>query len=102
MELAEAEDRHLGWLLGRLRELGQDVAARPVSAALWDSVTRRSQARDFALFIASAEERGRLAGEKFKTALERRDPRSAEIFGRIADEELAHVALASRHFGFQP
>ncbi|HVE13951.1 MAG TPA: ferritin family protein, partial [Elusimicrobiota bacterium] len=58
--LAEAEERHLGWLLARMRALGQDPAARPVSAALWDSLTRRRSARDFAALISSAEERGRL------------------------------------------
>lgn len=56
------EDRHLGWLLGRMRELGVDPAGRPVSDRLWRSLAAR-------------------------------DPATAAIFGRIAEEETAHIAL---------
>ncbi|MDE2290499.1 MAG: hypothetical protein KGL53_00340, partial [Elusimicrobia bacterium] len=55
-------------------------------------------AEEFELLIAKAEERGRQAGERFRRAMAVADPESAEVFGRIADEEVAHVALARRHY----
>ena len=96
--LVSAEDRHLGWLIQRMGELGVDAAERPVSDRLWRSLTACADARAFALFIAEAEERGRLAGERFRRALAGDDPTTAAIFGRIADEEIGHVALARGHF----
>jgi len=96
--LAAAEDRHLGWLLARMAALGVDPAARPVSLRLWDGLAACRTAEEFAVLIAKAEERGRLAGERFRVAMRPADPESAEIFGRIADEEAAHVALARRFY----
>lgn len=96
--LSAAEDRHLGWLLARMEALGVDVAARKVSDFLWQSLQSCKTGRDFAVFIATAEERGRVAGVRFHQAMMARDPLSAEIFGRIADEEVAHVALAQRFY----
>lgn len=96
--LSAAEDRHLGWLLGRLGEVGSSPEARGVSPRLWGSLTRCATARDFAFFMASAEERGRQAGLNFQSSLAGIDPLTADIFGRIAQEEAAHVALARRFF----
>lgn len=96
--LAEAEARHLGWLLARLAALGEDPAARPVSARLWAALRSTGSAEEFELLIAKAEERGRQAGDRFRTALAPVDAESAAVFGRIADEELAHVALARAWF----
>nr|MBI3548420.1 DUF455 family protein [Elusimicrobiota bacterium] len=96
--LAGAEQRHLDMLLERLRALGIGVAERAVSDRLWSSLVGCGSAREFALFIANAEERGRLAGERFRQAMVGVDPESARVFGLIADEEVAHVALAKRYF----
>lgn len=96
--LAEEEDRHLGWLLGRLAALGAPPGARRVSARLWDSLNAARSAEEFEILIAKAEERGRQAGERFRTLLAPVDPESAAVFGRIADEEVSHVALARLHF----
>ncbi|TBR24007.1 DUF455 family protein [bacterium] len=96
--LAEAEDRHLGWLLGRMKALGLDPGARPVSGRLWEGLMACRSAEEFEVLIAKAEERGRLAGERFRVAMKGADPESAEVFGRIADEEVAHVALARRFY----
>lgn len=96
--LVVAEHRHLGWLIRRMEELGVDPAGRPVSDRLWRSLTACGDARAFALFIAEAEERGRQAGERFRKALAGDDPATAAIFGRIAEEELGHVALARGHY----
>jgi uncharacterized ferritin-like protein (DUF455 family) len=96
--LAAAEDRHLSWLLKRMSELGVDVRARKVSIHLWHSLVACKTAREFAKFMASAEERGRKAGERFHAALITRDPETARIFGTIAHEEIAHIELAQRFF----
>lgn len=96
--LAAAEDKHLGWLLGRMAALGVDPAARPVSLRLWDGLAACRSAEEFEVLIAKAEERGRLAGERFRVSMLAVDPESAEVFGRIADEEVAHVALARRFY----
>lgn len=97
-ELVVAEDRHLNWLLKRMSELGVEVSGRKVSDQLWHSLRSCKTAEQFALFMASAEERGQRAGEQFFEALRDRDPVSAEIFRKIAKEEAAHVALARAFF----
>lgn len=96
--LALAEERHLGWLLKRMEELGIDVKERPVSDWLWVSLVSCKTASEFAHFMASAEERGRQAGVRFRDALAKIDPISADIFGRIADEEVEHIRLAEQYF----
>lgn len=96
--LAVAEERHLNWLLKRMQELGIDVRARKVSDQLWHSLVSCKSAREFAKFMASAEERGRRAGERFHQTLLTRDPETAQIFGQIAEEEVAHIELAQRFF----
>jgi uncharacterized ferritin-like protein (DUF455 family) len=96
--LAKAEDRHLGWLLERMTELGIDVRERKVSDHLWQSLVSCKSAREFAMFMANAEERGRRAGERFHQNLLTRDPETARIFGQIAEEEVAHIKLAERFF----
>lgn len=96
--LAAAEDRHLGWLLGRMEARGEDPAARPVSARLWAALISCARPEEFEILIAKAEERGRQAGERFSVAMRSADPESAAVFGRIADEEAGHVALARRHY----
>ncbi len=100
--LALAEDRHLNWLLARMKELGTDPAAREVSDHLWHSFMRCETARDFAQYMANAEERGRKAGERFHAQLLKSDPESARIFGQIALEEIAHIELAQRYFPVLP
>jgi uncharacterized ferritin-like protein (DUF455 family) len=96
--LAMAEERHLGWLLRRMEELGVAVDERPVSDALWHSLMECRNAKEFAWYIANAEERGRLAGVRFQKGMATVDPVTAEIFGRIAEEEVEHVALAYRYY----
>ena len=96
--LALAEDRHLAWLLKRMGELKVSITERSVSTQLWHSLMSCTSAREFAHFMASAEERGRKAGERFCREMTTRDPGTAEIFGKIAEEEVAHIALAERHF----
>ncbi len=96
--LAHAEQRHLDWLLRRMTELGIPLEERRVSDQLWISLTSCTSARDFAVYMANAEERGRRAGERFHAELLERDPETARIFGKIAEEEIAHIELARRFF----
>lgn len=96
--LAREEEKHLGWLLYRMQEIGVDVKDRGVWDALWYSLITCKTPKDFAVFMASAEERGRRAGERFAQALHRFDPHSARIFGQIAREEVSHIELATRYF----
>lgn len=97
--LARAEQRHLGWLLQRMDELGVDPAGRPVSDGLWHSLMTCADAEHFCRWIADAEERGRAAGERIGRKLSGVDPITAAIFTKIADEEVAHIAVARRFFG---
>ena len=97
--LAIEEDKHMGWLMGRMQELSIDVRERKVSAMLWKSLLSCTTARDFTAFIATAEERGRKAGVRFREAMAKTDPVSAEIFGKIAEEEVGHIEIATRYYG---
>jgi uncharacterized ferritin-like protein (DUF455 family) len=98
--LALAEERHLHWLLRRMRELGIDPAGRPVAENLWIALTSCKTAKDFAFYMATAEDRGRQAGERFHRQMMAKDPVSAEIFGKIAEEEVAHIKLAAQWFDY--
>ena len=46
--------------------------------------------------MRDAEARGQAAEESFRKSLAQRDPATAAIFGRIADDEAEHLALADR------
>lgn len=96
--LAIAEQKHLNWLLKRMDELKIDPKERAVSLRLWESFKKCHTARDFAFYMANAEERGRKAGERFYTSLKDFDPITAEIFRKIAEEEIEHIQLAEKHF----
>ncbi len=96
--LAREEDKHLGWLLARMSELGVGPAARPVSTRLWESLQACRGAREFTAFMVRAEERGRAAEASFARALASRDPVTADIFARIAREEEGHIALPTRYY----
>jgi uncharacterized ferritin-like protein (DUF455 family) len=96
--LAQAEDRHMGWLLRRLDELGAQADERSVSDFLWRSFEQCDSAQAFSIYMASAELWGKQAGEKFARDLEAVDPESAKVFHDIAREEVAHVRLAARFF----
>lgn len=97
-KLAVEEDKHMNWLLNRMVELGMDVKSRKVSLRLWHSFMACQTAKEFAEYMASAEERGRKAGERFYHSLKNDDPISAEIFRKIAEEEVQHIRLAERFF----
>src|SRR5690349_9985191 len=84
--LSVEENRHMGWLLKRMDELEIPVQSRRVSDQLWVSLTSCNTARDFAIYMASAEERGRKAGLRFHEELRKSDLITATLFGKIAEE----------------
>jgi uncharacterized ferritin-like protein (DUF455 family) len=96
--LSKEEQKHMNWLLNRMTELGIEVTERSVSDQLWYSLITCKTAEEFALYMASAEERGRKAGIRFCEALTAKDPITAKIFGTIAQEEISHIELAARFY----
>ena len=94
--IAKEEEFHLNLLLQRMEELGVRVDARPVSDRLYRRLTACRDAADFSAQMRIAEARGQAAEESFRRVLAERDPVTAEIFGRIADDEAEHLALADR------
>jgi len=96
--LAEAEHRHLLMILARMRALGAEIAQRPVSDALWRSLTGCPDAPSFARWMRTAEDRGRIAEERFAEKLAQSDPETASMFAEIAREEASHIAIADRFF----
>jgi uncharacterized ferritin-like protein (DUF455 family) len=96
--VALEESKHESWLLKRLEEIGQDVAAVPVNLNLYHSLLKCQTAKDFAFYISDAEERGRIGAEKFAETLAIKDPITASIFNLIALEEREHIALVKRFF----
>lgn len=96
--LAHEELKHMNWILDRMRALGVAPADRKLRADLWDSFLRCETARDFTLYMASAEERGRSAGVFFSEALRDLDPETGKLFEKIATEEVEHVKLATRFY----
>jgi uncharacterized ferritin-like protein (DUF455 family) len=94
--IADDENRHLQMLLGRMAELGVAPEARLVSDRLWRSLRACKSTKDFVAYMKTAEERGRAAEESFRRQFAERDPVTSAIFGKIADDEAEHIALAAR------
>ncbi len=90
------EELHLNLLLVRMAELRVRVDARPVSDRLWRRLIQSKNAAEFSVMMREAEARGQAAEESFRRSLADRDPVTAAIFGRIADDEAEHLALADR------
>ena len=93
------EEMHLNLILGRMAELGVKAEERPVSDRLWRRLTETKTALEFSALMRLAEARGRTAEESFCRSLAQRDPATAAIFGRIAEDEAEHLALADRLAG---
>ena len=96
------EEQHLALILQRMTELGLEPGARPVAPLIWESVRECATGKQFCLYIASAEERGRQAGMRLCQALQDTDPETVAIFQSIVDDERAHVALAATYYGWRP
>jgi rubrerythrin len=96
--VAAEEEKHESWLLQRLADIKQDVATVPVALDLYLSFERCQTAQEFAIYMSNAEERGRVAGERFAQVLASTDPLTAKMFEQIALKEREHVALTERFF----
>ena len=69
---------------------------RPVSDRLWRSLSACKTAAEFVAYMKTAEERGKAAEESFRVTFAQRDPVTAAIFGKIADDEAEHIALGAK------
>lgn len=96
--LAKEEEKHFGWLMNRLMELDVNVGERLVCDDLWHSLVGCTSSKEFAVYMATAEERGRKGGERFYQSMLNIDPISAKLFGKIAEEEVMHIRLAAQFF----
>jgi uncharacterized ferritin-like protein (DUF455 family) len=96
--LVADEQRHFDWIMNRMRELDIPVTGRKVSDQLWHSLMACKTPEEFAIYIASAEERGRRAGIRFVEAFQEKDPITAEIFKKIVEEEISHVELVQKFY----
>lgn len=88
------EGVHLGMILERMAQLSVAVDGRPVSDRLWRSLQACRTAGEFSAKMRAAEERGHTAEESFRRSLAARDPITAALFGRIADDEVEHLRVA--------
>ncbi len=88
------EGVHLGMIIERMAQLGVAVDGRPVSDRLWRSLEACASAPEFIAKMRAAEERGKTAEESFRRSLAQRDPATAELFGKIADDEAEHLRVA--------
>jgi hypothetical protein len=96
LALSKEEEKHFELLLERMNKIGVSASDRPQSLALWNSFDQCKTAREFAKFMASAEDWGRSSGEKFHQTLLKIDPVTASLFKKIAEEEKDHIHLASQ------
>lgn len=96
------EKFHFRLIMERMAHLGVHAHQKPVSASLSESLYACQTGREFAVKIATAEHKGRLAALKMAAYLENRDPVTAQVFLRIAHDELAHVQLVIDNFNWQP
>lgn len=93
---AEVENRHAQMLLDRMMELGFDPGARTVSDKLWRLCEKAETPEDFLFLLSSAEERGMEAGFVLGKEMAAVDEGSAQVFLRIAEEEIEHVQMATQ------
>ncbi|PID78711.1 hypothetical protein CSB20_13760 [bacterium DOLZORAL124_64_63] len=100
--LIPEEEKHYRLIVTRMAELGFALDARPVTLNLWRGLAACETGRDFCIGIARAEERGRQAGVKLAAFLADKDPATAAVFREIVADEVAHVALADRFYGWKP
>ena len=96
------EERHHAMIIAAMERLGVDLAERPVSDRLWRTLNACPTGKDFCLQIALEEERGRQGALRLVEFLDAADPETAAVFRTIAADEVAHVGLAEKYFGWRP
>ena len=104
-EQVPEEQLHYDLISQRIAALGIAVNGRPVSLSLWESLAQCQSGREFCIKICSAEERGLQAGLRLIRHLESEespDQETIAVFQKIVADEVAHVALASDYFDWEP
>ncbi|MBN2526782.1 MAG: ferritin-like domain-containing protein [Deltaproteobacteria bacterium] len=96
------EKLHFRLIVERMIRLGILPQKKTVSANLSETLYSCQSGKDFAIQIATAEHKGRLAALKMADYLQHRDPVTAQVFLRIARDEVAHVQLVMDHFDWTP
>ncbi|KAK7272405.1 hypothetical protein RJT34_28983 [Clitoria ternatea] len=94
--VADDESRHFSWCAQRLAELGFKYGDMPAHNLLWRECEKSSDnvAARLAVIPLVQEARGLDAGPRLvKKLVGFGDNRSSKIVARIADEEVAHVAV---------
>ncbi|KAL2247179.1 uncharacterized protein LOC105176818 [Sesamum indicum] len=94
--VADDESRHFSWCLQRLEELGVSYGDMPAHSFLWRECDKSSDnvAARLAVIPLVQEARGLDAGPRLVNKLIGfGDHRSSNIVAKIADEEIAHVAV---------
>ncbi|GMH12114.1 hypothetical protein Nepgr_013955 [Nepenthes gracilis] len=94
--VADDESRHFSWCLQRLTELGFSYGDMPAHNLLWRECEKSSDnvAARLAAIPLVQEARGLDAGPRLvKKLIGFGDHRTSNIVARIADEEVAHVAV---------
>lgn len=94
--VADDESRHFSWCLHRLSELGFSYGDMPAHNLLWRECDKTSDsvAARLAAIPLVQEARGLDAGPRLvKKLIGFGDHRTSNIVARIADEEVAHVAV---------
>ncbi|KAL0320367.1 UNVERIFIED_CONTAM: putative protein HI [Sesamum radiatum] len=94
--VADDESRHFSWCLQRLEELGVSYGDMPAHSFLWRECDKSSDnvAARLAVIPLVQEARGLDAGPRLVNKLIGfGDHRTSNIVAKIADEEIAHVAV---------
>ncbi|PKA51634.1 hypothetical protein AXF42_Ash003001 [Apostasia shenzhenica] len=94
--VADDESRHFAWCLQRLAELGFSYGDMPAHNLLWRECNKSSEdvAARLAVIPLVQEARGLDAGPRLVQKLVGfGDHRTSNIVAKIADEEVAHVAV---------
>jgi len=102
LSLAQEELGHLSSLLSLLEKLGEKPSDHAVSDWLFVSFMKCQSAREFAVFMASAEERGQKAGLRFESDFSKSHQEASELFGKIARDEQRHIDSAYTYFPVLP
>ncbi|KAJ3694228.1 hypothetical protein LUZ60_009708 [Juncus effusus] len=101
--VADDESRHFGWCSQRLAELGFKYGDMPAHNLLWKECEKTAgdvSARLAAIPLVQ-EARGLDAGPRLvQKLIGCGDKRTSEIVAKIAEEEIAHVAIGVHWFDF--
>ncbi|KAK7401931.1 hypothetical protein VNO78_13802 [Psophocarpus tetragonolobus] len=101
--VADDESRHFSWCAQRLSELGFKYGDMPAHNLLWRECEKSSDnvAARLAVIPLVQEARGLDAGPRLvKKLVGFGDNRTSKIVARIADEEVAHVAVGVYWFAY--